>query len=209
MRRAQRRMAEDIRSSVANDVQAEKSAPHCVDEEHYPLTQSGIVPRAVAPRALSKADRVLRSLRIHEALARLAAQPVALGEEQEARCAIAAALAELDELCDHRPYARVLIAIGECLIELGFPEHAEPRLRNTVALADALPDRHLGAAARRALGRARLMVGDPSCRRIFEDARAMFAELGDHEATLALDRLLRAVRIAILEAPHLRLASGE
>lgn len=196
MSRAQQRIAADIDAALrlAEPQQVE-------DEEHYPVTESGIVPRAVAPRPLSRADRVLRSLRAHEALAELAAQHVALGEEEEALRAIADACAALDDIKDRRPYARVLIGIGECLVDLGFPEHANPRLTETVALADALPDRRLGAAARRALGRARLLLGDPSCRRILEDAREMFRDIGDHDAALDVARLLRASRAAIMEVP--------
>ena len=209
MRRAEQRTTEDSRADL--HVEDERNVDY---EEEEPVTRrSGVVPRLpeprfVEPEPLSRAGHVLRSLRVHEALAELAAQHVAFGEEEEALAAIADAFAVLDQISDRRPYTRVLIGIGECLVDLGYPERAEPRLAETVALADALPDRRLGAAARRALGRARLLLGDSSCRKILKDARAMFEGLGDREAALDVDRLSEATAAAIMELPRPRLGRG-
>jgi tetratricopeptide (TPR) repeat protein len=111
-----------------------------------------VVPREpTTPLAPSRAIAVLRSVRVYDALAEAAHQHVALGERDEALRTIADAVELLDGVRDRRPFARVLVEIGECLVELGCVDRARPLLEEAFAHAESLPDARLGARARRAM----------------------------------------------------------
>jgi hypothetical protein len=172
------------------------------DEDAEPSRSSGVVLRAPEAVPMTRAGLVLRALRIHEALAEAAMQQAALGERDQALRTIDDALALLEAVRDRRPFTRVLVGIGECLVELDCAERADPLLLEAVGLADALPDARLGARARRALGRVWLAVGNPSCRRVLYDARKMFERLGDRKAVLEIDDLLRATAAALMNLPN-------
>jgi tetratricopeptide (TPR) repeat protein len=135
---------------------------------------------------------VLRSLHVYETLAEAAEKHLLLGERDDALDVIQDALALLEEVRDRRPFARVLLGIGECLLELGAQQLAAAQLAEAVALADALPDVRLGARARCALGRAWLPLHHPSARSVLEQAAAMYRELGDEENARAISAALAA-----------------
>jgi hypothetical protein len=135
---------------------------------------------------------VLRSLHVYETLAEAAEQHVLLGERDKALGVIEDALLLLEGVRDRRPFARVLLGIGECLLDLDSPQLAASQLVEAVALADALPDTRLAARARCALGRAWLPLRHPSARSVLEQAAAMYRELGDEDNARAITVALAA-----------------
>lgn len=106
-----------------------------------------------APHA-SGAIPVLRAVRIHEALLDAAVQEVAARNEEEALRIIENVFALLEHVGDRRPYARILIVLGTCLLDLGHAKRAKPLFVEAIELADALPDVRLGSEARFGLERA-------------------------------------------------------
>jgi hypothetical protein len=140
--------------------------------------RSGIIPRAAsellppeeAAGGPRRATAVLRSIRVYDALADAVYQHVALGEREQALSAVAHAVELLEGVGDRRPFARVLVGISECLLELGCPERAQPLLEEAVAHADALPDVALGARARRSLASAVSAVSPARSRSAVEQA---------------------------------------
>lgn len=114
--------------------------------------------------------------------------------------------------------------------ESGFPEHrAEDRTDRVLGTVAAMAVRYarLGEvdAARRAadealamfesaydpatiarasldLGEALVVLGDPTCRELLEDAGTLFEDLGDEEAVIRVDRLLRTAQATIEESPR-------
>lgn len=51
------------------------------------------------------------------------------------------------------------------------------------------------------LGEALVALGDPTCRELLEDAGTLFEDMGDEEAVLRIDRLLRTAQATIDESP--------
>lgn len=52
------------------------------------------------------------------------------------------------------------------------------------------------------LGEALVALGDPTCRELLEDAGTLFEDMGDEEAVLRVDRLLRTAQATIEESPR-------
>lgn len=52
------------------------------------------------------------------------------------------------------------------------------------------------------LGEALVILGDPTCREILEDAGTLFEDLGDDEGIARVDQLLRAAQATIEESPR-------
>ncbi len=52
------------------------------------------------------------------------------------------------------------------------------------------------------LGEALVLLGDPTCRELLEDAGTLFEDMGDEEAVLRVDRLLRTAEATIEESPR-------
>ncbi len=153
-----------------------------VDESEAPRTaRSGVVPRPSEDEPTARAMTVLRSLHVYEALAEAAEQHAEAGEREEALHIIEDALVLLQSVRDKRPFARVLLGIGECLLDLDCPRLAAPQLAEAIALADALPDTRVGARARLALGRAWMPIGHPSARDVLAQAIELFVALGDEK----------------------------
>ena len=178
------------------------------DGEAYPVTRSGFIPcvpyvAAVGDR-VSRIDFVTRSLRLHEALAELSTKEPLSRDAEEALRALADVCAHLDDIADRRPYARVLIGFAECLVDLGFAEYAERPLSEAIAIVDDCGDARLGAIGRRSLGRARLVLEDPSCRPLLEEALEMFDEAVDHVLANDVRALLRTARAKFLALPQPR-----
>ena len=124
-------------------------------EEPRGRSPSGVVPRGSSvARSSSPASLVLRSLHVYDALAEAAQQHLALGERDEALQTIEDAVDLFESVGDRRPFARVLVGIAECLVDLDCGERAVPLLTEALEHAAALPDMQLAARARRALGRA-------------------------------------------------------
>jgi hypothetical protein len=169
------------------------------DEETAPIAES---------LASTRRSSVLRAVHVHEVLVEEATQHVADGRRVDALHAIDEILQVLEPVRDRWPFARVLVVIGECLLELDDPERAEIPLGEAVALADAAPDARLAARARHALGYAWFVLGDPACRAMLEDARATYARLGDRAREVEVAKLARRAAGAAMELPRPPRASG-
>lgn len=52
------------------------------------------------------------------------------------------------------------------------------------------------------LGEALVILGDPTCREILEDAGTLFEDLGDDEGVVRVDALLRTAQATIEESPR-------
>lgn len=63
---------------------------------------------------------------------------------------------------------------------------------DAVAIAQASAD----------LGEALVLLGDPTCREILEDAGTLFEDLGDEDGILRVDGLLRTAQLTIEESPR-------
>jgi tetratricopeptide (TPR) repeat protein len=177
--------------------------PTLRDGEPNPRVRSDVVPKLAEAAAVPTLTGIVeRSPTIIESLATAAAEHVARGEREEALRTIADAVDLLEDVKDRRLAVRSLLTIGEALTSLGLFERAEPRLAEALALADAAGESVLGARARAALGRVLLGLGDASCRGMLEDAGEMFEELGDTQAVLAIDRLLRIASTSFEETPR-------
>lgn len=100
------------------------------DGAHYPVTQSGFMPRAVEATFLSPASYVLRSLRLHEALAELTAHHLILCEEEQVLRTLADACIALDD---------VALAMFKVLGDFEAALEVACLLRATVAAAMELP----------------------------------------------------------------------
>ncbi|HEY8073297.1 MAG TPA: hypothetical protein VIF62_04295 [Labilithrix sp.] len=161
--------------------------------------RSDVVPRSPEAQHVGLGLNALlaREARVLETLADAAAQHVARGEREEALRTICDVVDLLEDVKDRLIATRAIVIVGESLVALGLYERAEPRLEEAVQLADRVGDRHLAARARRALGRAWLGLGDPSCHGILEDAGELFEDLGDAAAAAEIDKLLRIASSSI------------
>jgi len=63
-------------------------------------------------------------------------------------------------------------------------------------------DRGTIARASLDLGAALIALGDPTCRELLEDAGTLFEDIGDEDAVLRVDAMLRTAQATIEESPR-------
>jgi hypothetical protein len=109
------------------------------------------------------------------------------------------------ERCEPQRSDRLLGALAEMAVtfarcgELAAARHAADEALGMFR------DAHDAAAIARAsldLGEALLVLGDPTCRELLEDAGTLFEDLGDEAAVLCVDALLRTAQASIEESPR-------
>lgn len=85
---------------------------------------------------------------------------------------------------------------------LGELDAARRAADEALALFGEARDAQAIARASFELGEALLALGDPTCRELLEDAGTLFEDLGDEQAVLRIDRLLRLAEASIEESPR-------
>jgi hypothetical protein len=107
----------------------------------------------------------------------------------------------VEGVSDHVALARASLLSAEGLLELDAPGAARPRFERAIELYDEQGERHEAARARLGLGRTLLVLGDPACREVLEDAGTLFEELRDESSVRHVDTLLREAEERIEESP--------
>ncbi len=92
------------------------------------------------------------------------------------------------------------MAVGYARI--GELEAARRAADDALAMFGGAYDGPIIARASLDLGEALVLLGDPTCRELLEDAGTLFEDLGDEDAVLRVDRLLRVAQATIEESPR-------
>jgi hypothetical protein len=128
------------------------------------------------PPAPMPIDRSRRALLL---LAEMVRHYVSLGEHDAARRAIGDATVLENEVHDPDTLALAAIHIGEALLALDSPQHAQPRFARAYAFYERARDRRWAARARFGLGRALVALDDPMGIDVLVEARQLCASAGD------------------------------
>ena len=100
---------------------------------------------------------------------------------------------------------RVLGAIAEMAVRYARRGEIDAARRAADEALSAFGDATDAEAIARAsvdLGEALVLLGDPTCREILEDAGTLFEDLGDEAGILRVDTLLRTAQATIEESPR-------
>jgi hypothetical protein len=101
-----------------------------------------------------------RSARAVLVLGEMALHHLAIGELDEARRAVGDAVVLLEQVTDEGTIARASILLGEALLALDAPHHAEPRFARALTICERFGDRRLALRARIGLGRTLVALDD-------------------------------------------------
>src|SRR5438128_2462815 len=101
-----------------------------------------------APSEPPAAIPIDRTNRVVLCLAEMALHQVVIGALADARRTVGDAVVVLDQVRDEATIARACVLLGEALLALDAPQHAQPRFTTAVAIYDRLGDARWGLRAR-------------------------------------------------------------
>jgi hypothetical protein len=159
--------------------------------------------RAIRPtRAPSEPPAPLpaeRSNRLVLVLVEIALQHMALGDRDEARRSIADALLVLEQVNDEPTIARASLVLGEALLALDLPRHAEPRFVRAADIYERFGDQRSALRAKVGLGQTLVALDDEVGCAVLRTARE---KCGGDPAILAhIDAALKAAE-KIFDTPR-------
>lgn len=94
------------------------------------------------------------------------------------------------------------LALGRAMLAVSEAHRAEAAFEDAVVAFEASGDRHASAHAQLGLAEALLALHDPRARIILEDAGAIFEDLEDAEAVLAVDLAIRDAEARFQASPR-------
>jgi hypothetical protein len=124
-------------------------------------------------------------------LAESAVHYVTLLRFEAARRAMGEAIPLLDEVTDPATIARTSLLMGEAMVEMDAPKHATSVLETAVRIYDEAGDTKLAARARTALARALILLDDPSGHQVLGEVRDALIALGEPQALLRVEALIK------------------
>lgn len=124
-------------------------------------------------------------------LAESAVHHVTLREFDEARRAIAEAILVMPDVRDPVLVAKASLHIGEALVGLDAPKHAQERLLAAIAALEKMGEARLVARAKVALGRALAALEDPTALDVLMEAKRALIALNDAAGVAHVDATIR------------------